>query len=106
MVALDRIEQLTQQIATEFQPERIIMFGSYAYGNPTEFSDVDILVILPFVGKPVRKAIEIRSKINPKIPIDLIVRTPEQVKERLAMNDWFMREILENGRTLYEANNS
>jgi uncharacterized protein len=106
MLALNRIEQLTKQIAAEFQPQRIIMFGSYAYGNPTEFSDVDILVILPFAGRPVRKAIEIRSKIDPKIPIDLIVRTPEQVKERLAMNDWFMREIVEKGRTVYEADNS
>ena len=105
MVALSRIQQLTEQIAAEFRPDKIIMFGSYAYGNPTEFSE-DILVILPFAGKPVRKAIEIRSKIDPKIPIDLIVRTPEQVKERLALNDWFIREIVEKGRTLYEANNS
>jgi len=61
-------------------------------------------VVLPFKGKPVRKAIEIRNKVNAVVPLDLIVRTPEQVAERLAQNDWFMREIVERGRTLYEAN--
>jgi predicted nucleotidyltransferase len=106
MVEMDRIKSLTEQIAKEFRPERIILFGSYAYGEPTEDSDVDLLVIMPFVGKPVSKAIEIRSKIEPRFPLDLIVRTAKQVEERVAMNDWFMREIVEKGRTLYEGNNS
>lgn len=104
MVEMKRIKDLTSQIAREFNPERIILFGSYAYGQPGEDSDVDILVVLPFKGKPVRKAIEIRNRINPGIPVDLIVRTPEHVAERMANNDWFMREIVEKGRTLYEAN--
>lgn len=106
MVEMDRIKSLSRRIAKEFRPERIILFGSYAYGEPTEDSDVDILVIMPFAGKPVHKAIEIRSKIDPRFPVDLIVRTAEQVQERVAMNDWFMREIVEKGRTLYEGNNS
>jgi predicted nucleotidyltransferase len=106
MVEMDRIKSLSERIAMEFRPERIILFGSYAYGEPTEDSDVDILVIMPFAGKPVQKAIEIRSKIEPRVPLDLIVRTPQQVNERVAMDDWFMREIVEKGRTLYEGNNS
>jgi predicted nucleotidyltransferase len=104
MVEMKRITDLTSQIAREFNPDRIILFGSYAYGQPGDDSDVDILVVLPFKGKPVRKAIEIRNRINPGIPVDLIVRTPEQVAERIANNDWFMREIVEKGRTMYEAN--
>ena len=104
MVDMKKIKDLTLQIAREFNPERIILFGSYAYGQPGNDSDVDILVVLPFKGKPVRKAIEIRNKVNAVVPLDLIVRTPEQVAERLAQNDWFMREIVERGRTLYEAN--
>ena len=106
MIDMDRIESLSQRIAEEFRPDRIILFGSYAYGEPTEDSDVDILVVMPFAGKPVYKAIEIRTKIDPRFPVDLIVRTPQQVEERVAMNDWFMREIVEKGRTLYENNNS
>ena len=104
MVEMKKIRDLTAQIAREFKPDRIILFGSHAYGQPGNDSDVDILVVLPFKGKPVRKAIEIRNKINAGMPLDLIVRTPDQLAERLAQNDWFMREIVERGRTLYEAN--
>lgn len=106
MILMEQIESLGKRIASEFQPDRIILFGSYAYGRPNEDSDVDLLIILPFVGKPVRKAIEIRSKVNPKIPVELVVRTPQQVAERIANNDWFMQEIVEKGRVLYEANHS
>ena len=104
MVEMKEIRDLTSQIAREFNPDRIILFGSHAYGQPGNDSDVDILVVLPFEGKPVRKAIEIRNKVNAGLPLDLIVRTPEQLAERVAQNDWFIREILERGRTLYEAN--
>ena len=104
MVEMKKIEDLTSQIVREFNPERIILFGSYAYDRASDDSDVDLLVVLPFEGKPVRKAIEIRNKINARMPLDLIVRTPEQLAERLAQNDWFMREIVERGCTLYEAN--
>lgn len=104
MIAMEQIEFLGRRIANEFQPDRIILFGSYAYGHPDEDSDVDILVILPFVGKPVHKAIEIRSRVSPKIPVELVVRTPEQVAERIANNDWFMQEVVQRGRVLYEAN--
>jgi len=104
MVDMKEIKDLTSQIAREFSPDRIILFGSYAYGQPSSDSDVDILVVLPFEGKPVRKAIEIRNKVNARVPLDLIVRTPGQLADRLSQNDWFIREIVERGHTLYEAN--
>lgn len=105
MVEMEKIKTLISQIARAFDPDRIILFGSHAYGQPGNDSDVDILVVLPFKGKPVRKAIEIRNRVNAEMPLDLIVRTPEQLAERLAQNDWFMHEIVERGRTLYESNN-
>jgi predicted nucleotidyltransferase len=83
MVEMDKIRRLSERIAREFHPERIILFGSYAYGTPSNDSDVDLLVILPFEGKPTRKALEILNKMNPGISLDLLVRTPEQVQERL-----------------------
>ena len=104
MVEMRKIRELTSQIARAFNPDKIILFGSHAYGQASSDSDVDILVVLPFEGKPVRKAIEIRNKVNAELPLDLIVRTPEQLADRLAQNDWFIREIVERGRTLYEAN--
>jgi predicted nucleotidyltransferase len=101
MIGMDQILTLSERIAREFQPERIILFGSYAYGTPDDDSDIDILVVLPFKGKPMRKALEILSRINPEIPVDLLARTPEQVEKRISNNDWFMREVFEKGRILY-----
>ena len=106
MIRMDQILALSERIAQEFQPERIILFGSYAYGTPNDDSDIDILVVLPFKGKSMRKALEIISKINPKIPVDLLVRTPEQVENRISNNDWLMREVFEKGRMLYVADHS
>jgi predicted nucleotidyltransferase len=106
MVEMDKIRHLSERIAREFHPERIILFGSYAYGTPSNDSDVDLLVILPFEGKPTRKALEILNKMNPGISLDLLVRTPEQVQERLSNRDWFICEIIEKGLTLYESNHN
>jgi len=103
MVEMRKIRELTSQIARAFNPDKIILFGSHAYGQASSDSDVDILVVLPFKGKPVRKAIEIRNRVNAELPLDLIVRTPDQLADRLAQNDWFIREIVERGCTLYEA---
>jgi predicted nucleotidyltransferase len=103
---MDQILTLSERIAREFQPELIILFGSYAYGTPRDDSDIDILVVLPFEGKPTHKALEILKKINPGIPLDLIVRRPEQIKERISNNDWFMREVFEKGRRLYVADHA
>ena len=102
----NQVERLAEQIAREFHPDKIILFGSHAYGRPGPGSDVDLLVIMRFRGRPVRQAIAILNKLNVLTPIDLLVRTPEQVQERLALGDQFMREILERGKVMYEAHNS
>jgi predicted nucleotidyltransferase len=106
MIEMGRIESFSKRIAQEFRPERIILFGSYAYGKPNEDSDVDILVIMPFRGSSIHKAAEILIRIEPKFPVDLLVRTQAQVRKRVAMDDWFMQEIVAQGRVLYEANHS
>ena len=103
MVSQEKILSLSESIVREFRPECVILFGSYAYGTATKDSDVDLLVVLPFEGKAAHKALEIIRKVKPRIPLDLLVRTPEQVRERIANNDWFMREVFEKGRRLYES---
>ncbi len=100
------IEDFSGEVVRNFHPERIILFGSYTYGKPTENSDVDLLIILPFEGKPIQKASEILRKIKPRIPVELLVRTPTQVKQRLALNDHFLREIIEKGKVLYESSHA
>jgi len=103
MITMRQIEDISGRIAAEFEPERILLFGSYAWGAPSPDSDVDLLVILPFEGKAVAKSVEMRLKIKPPFPVDLLVRTPEKVRERLALGDPFIRSILEKGKVLYEA---
>jgi len=100
------IKKLCEQISRDFRPERIILFGSHAYGSPTPDSDVDLLVVMPFEGRHTQQAIRILNKLNALTPIDLLVRTPEQVRERLAMGDFFMHEILEQGKVMYEADHA
>jgi uncharacterized protein len=76
MVTMEQIRELGRRIGREFQPDRVVLFGSYAHGTQTTDSDVDLLVILPFAGKAVHKSVEIRLKLHPSFPVDLIVRTP------------------------------
>ena len=103
MIALSEIRRLSRAIGQEFHPRRVVLFGSYAQGTATEDSDVDLLVIMPFTGKATTKSIEIRRKINPRFPLDLLVRTPQAVRRRAAMGDCFIQEILDSGKVLYEA---
>jgi len=97
------ISSFARSVAKQFHPQKIILFGSYAYGKPTEDSDVDILVIMPFEGRNPDKATEIWMATKPKFPIDIMVRKPEELKKRLKMGDFFLRDIVEKGKVLYEA---
>lgn len=97
------IQNISDQIRREFAPRKIILFGSHSWGTPSDDSDVDLLVVAQFEGKPWRFAVEIRDRIKPTIPLDLMVRTPEQLQERLAKHDMLLTEIVTRGTVLYEA---
>ena len=106
MVAMREIRALSRRIARRFHPRRIVLFGSYAEGNATPDSDVDLLVVLPHKGHPVAKSVEIRLATRPTFAMDLLVRTPQEVRKRLAMGDTFIRDLLEKGKVLYEADDA
>jgi predicted nucleotidyltransferase len=93
----DHIRELSQTIKGKFNPQRIILFGSYGYGVPTEGSDIDLFVIMdtPFPVK--RQAFLIRRELKSSVPVDVIVRTPQQVEERLRLGDFFVKKIMEQG---------
>lgn len=105
MVAMNKIEEFGRQIGQQFGAERVILFGSYAEGVATEDSDVDMLVVVPFKGKSVDKSVEIRMKLRPGFAVDLLVRSPEKLRQRIQMGDDFMHQILQEGKVLYEADN-
>ncbi|HEX4950871.1 MAG TPA: nucleotidyltransferase domain-containing protein [Blastocatellia bacterium] len=103
------IKKLCDGIARQFQPNKIILFGSYAYGRPNIDSDVDLLVILPFADSPLRQAGKMLGQIANEVgylPMDLLVRTPEQVQYRLSIGDQFMKKITEKGKVMYEADHA
>ena len=102
MVDQHSIRKLCDHIVREFQPERIILFGSYAYGNPTPDSDVDLVVVLPFEGKNLLKSLEILNRTNPRFPIDLLARRPDDTERRYREGDPLIREALDHGQVLYE----
>jgi uncharacterized protein len=103
MITQQQIEDLAARIAETCKPEKIILFGSYAYGIPTDDSDVDLLVVLPFDGRPIYKSMEILEKVHPTLPLDLIVRTPEDIATRLELHDFFLEEVVRKGKVIYEA---
>jgi predicted nucleotidyltransferase len=95
------ILKFARQVAERFRPEKIILFGSYAYGQPHDDSDVDILVVMP-ARNELDQAVEIRHEIARQFPVDLLVRTPEKLARRVAEGDSFLVEVLERGKVLYE----
>lgn len=105
-ISLQEIEDYSRKIAAKFDPERIILFGSYAYGKPTADSDVDLLVVLEFNGRPVDKAYEIRCATESPFPLDLLVRSPLSLNKRIALGDAFLKELVERGKVLYERTRS
>ena len=102
MIATQNIQDFVEKVAVQFHPERVVLFGSYAYGQPTEDSDVDLLVVMPHDGSAAVQAAHIRQTVRAGFPLDLIVRSPETIRQRLAMGDFFVEDILAQGKVLYE----
>ena len=102
-VTRDDIDALVERIGEEFQPERVILFGSHAYGAPSSDSDVDLLVIMEHEGSGVAQALEIIRRIKSRLPIDILVRTPQEIRQRLAWNDFFLKEVVRRGEVIYES---
>ena len=96
------IRRYARQIAERFHPHRIILFGSHAYGAPHADSDVDLLVIMP-ARNELDQSARISLDCPAPFPLDIIVRTPHNMKWRLEEGDWFLREITSLGKTLYES---
>ncbi len=99
------IDQVVKQIVEKFKPQKIILFGSYARGNPRPESDVDLLVIMNTPLKESQQSLEIRRHLDVMFGMDLIVHTPKRLKERVDMGDWFLRDVLKEGKVLYKADN-
>ena len=98
----EQIKQIARAIGRQFNPQKIYLFGSYAHGKPTPDSDMDLLVLMDTPLSNVEQATQIRQAITMPFATDLLVRTPDQLDERLAMGDSFFHEVVTKGIVLYE----
>jgi predicted nucleotidyltransferase len=99
------ILRLVDDIVRQFEPERIILFGSYAWGAPTDDSDIDLLIVKRYTGASYLAASRIGIAADVDFPMDLIVRSPAEIRRRLAIRDFFIMEIIEQGLVLHDTNN-
>ncbi len=99
------IDYIIQKILSCYQPEKIILFGSFAYGQPSPDSDIDMLIIKETQDEPRDRRIRLRKLVyekNIEHPFSPLVYTKEEIKQRLEMGDFFIKEIMEKGKVLYE----
>lgn len=102
-VTLEAIQRIVQQIVEQFRPQRVILFGSYTHGTPTEDSDVDLLVVLETDEQPLHAAAQIAAAIDHPFPIDIVVFTPTELAASLQRQGVFATEVMTRGIVLYEA---
>lgn len=96
------IKEYVARLVDEFHPEQVVLFGSQAEGRATRDSDVDLMVVMNRSGHEAESALEIRRRIPRTFPLDLIVRTPSEVRRRLRDRDGFICSIFDKGKVLYE----
>jgi uncharacterized protein len=107
MPSMQDIQRYCDAIAAAFKPQRIILFGSYAYGKPTPDSDVDVLVVMRQARRLwMQTTQKIHEKISAGFPVDVLVRDPEFLRDRLSEGDCFLEEITSKGRVMYEGSHA
>lgn len=101
-VTQQEVGDFVKEVVRRFKPERVVLFGSHASDSTTSESDVDLLVVMDFEGRPHHQAFQIRKRVKRSFPLDLLVRRPADIERRLRMGDYFIREIMKEGKVLYE----
>ena len=108
MVKTIEFQQTIQGILTKllagYTPQKVILFGSYAYGTPQADSDIDLLIIKETSERHIDRWVTVRRILSDPqraVPLETFVLTPQEVSRRLAIGDQFLKEILEKGEVLY-----
>ncbi len=98
------INEILDGIIKGYKPKKVILFGSYAYGKPSEDSDIDLLIIKNTDKKPIDRWIEVKRLLrgrSRKVPVAPLVYTEKEIEERIAIRDFFIEEIFEKGEVLF-----
>jgi len=102
MISKENITDIARKIAEHFNPDKIILFGSYAWGKPGRDSDLDLFVIMESTERPIKRAASLRRVLKDLyVPMDILVRTPEELKHRIDIGDPFIKKILRDGQVIY-----
>jgi predicted nucleotidyltransferase len=101
-ISQEEIRAIAHQIAQRFNPLKIVLFGSYARRDYHPFSDVDLLVVLERNQSDIDPEIEVALSVPHKFSMDILVRSPQEMSDRLRKGDTFLRDIIEQGVVLYE----
>jgi len=97
------IKKIINRIIKKYKPEKIILFGSFAWGKPDKDSDLDLFIIKNTKEKKLERIYKVYKLLwDKKIPLDVLVYTPKEIKKRLALGDFFIEDIIKNGKLLYE----
>jgi predicted nucleotidyltransferase len=103
LIGSDKIADIVKKIVSGYNPDKIILFGSYANGKPTEDSDLDLMVIKATDLPRPQRTIQVRKMLyGAMVPIDLIVYTPKEIADSQENKLSFVSEVLNTGKTLYE----
>lgn len=101
-VTQEKIQEIAEKIAKEYQPEKIILFGSWAWGEPGPDSDVDLFIIKKTDKRRLERGVEVERILwGSGIPIDALIYTPQEVENRLRLEDFFFEDVVKNGKILY-----
>ena len=96
------IKKITKQIVENYHPEKIILFGSYAWGKPNENSDVDLFIVKETSKRRTDRHLEVDKILSDRnIPLDVLVYTPQEIKNRMLLEDFFVKNIIQQGKTIY-----
>jgi predicted nucleotidyltransferase len=98
-------ERITDIIINKYQPQKIILFGSFADAKIHEWSDIDLLIIKETPERPVDRCIELFRLTQPKVGVDYFIYTPEEVASLLKERYSFLLDIFERGKVIYEKGN-
>lgn len=101
LVPMSAIRRYVRRIVDRFHPDKVILFGSYAYGRPTRDSDVDLLVVMPAQNE-LDQAVRICEALDRDFAMDLLVRTPKRLEQRMRWGDWFLRDVVYRGSVLFD----
>ena len=102
MIKETEIHNVAQKVIQNYKPERIYLFGSFAWGKPTADSDVDLFIVKETQERKFDRQLKVRRIINGSLPVDILVYNNKELQERIALGDFFVKTILKKGKLLYD----